>query len=54
LTSLKKELRRTGVTQKQVKERYEIKDIKVMSQLTYQKVMKALSITETRGNNKAA
>ena len=51
MENLKKEMKRTGVTQKQVKERYEIRDIKVMSQLTYNKVMAALGVTKSKVEN---
>ncbi|MBR1597319.1 MAG: hypothetical protein IJ661_00230 [Lachnospiraceae bacterium] len=55
MNRLKEELKRTGVTQKQVKDRYELKDIKVMSPLTYQKVMSALGVTESKaGRGKTA
>lgn len=54
MDSLKKELKRTGVTQKQVKDRYEINDIKVMSESTYMKVMAALGVTGSKGDKKVA
>lgn len=48
MSRLKEELKRTGVTQKQVKERYNINDIKSMSEATYKSVMTALGVTKSK------
>lgn len=49
MTSLKKELARTGVTADEVKERYHIKNLEDMPDDIYKKVMSALSKTRTDG-----
>lgn len=48
LTSLERELDRTGIDAIQVTERYKISDIRTMSDETYQKVMRALKRTSSR------
>lgn len=49
MTSLKKELARTGVTTDEVKERYHISNLEDMPDDVYKKVMSALSRTKTNG-----
>lgn len=53
ISSLQKELKRTGVKMEQVTERYHVEDPDTMSDETYQKIMRALAVTEPKTEHAA-
>lgn len=53
IASLEKELNRTGVKKEQVTERYKVDDFSTMSEDTYQRIMRALAVTEPKAKEVA-